>query len=105
MGPKTQEFEERFAHFLDVKHALAVANGIAALHLACEVLGMKPDGEILCPALTFVASANAILYTGARPIFVDVNGPYDLNLSMEDAAAKVSGRTRAIMVVHERIKV
>jgi dTDP-4-amino-4,6-dideoxygalactose transaminase len=100
MGPKTQEFEERFAHFLGVKHAFAVANGTAALHLACEVLGMSPGDEVLCPALTFVASANAILYTGARPVFVDVNGPYDLNLSVEDAAAKVSGRTRAIMVVH-----
>jgi dTDP-4-amino-4,6-dideoxygalactose transaminase len=100
MGPKTQEFEEGFAHFLGVKHAFAVANGTAALHLACEVLGMSSGDEVLCPALTFVASANAILYTGARPVFVDVNGPDNLNLSVEDAAAKVSGRTRALMVVH-----
>ena len=100
MGPKTQEFEERFAHFLGVKHAFAVANGTAALHLACEVLGMGPGDEVLCPALTFVASANAIIYNGARPVFVDVTGPQDLNLSVADAASKVSGRTRAIMVVH-----
>jgi dTDP-4-amino-4,6-dideoxygalactose transaminase len=100
MGPKTQEFEDRFAHFLGVKHAFAVANGTAALHLACEVLGLGPGDEVLCPALTFVASANAILYTGARPVFVDVTGPHDLNLSVADAAAKVSERTRAIMVVH-----
>jgi dTDP-4-amino-4,6-dideoxygalactose transaminase len=100
MGPKTQEFEDRFARFLGVKHAIAVTNGTAALHLACDVLGMGPSDEVLCPALTFVASANAILYTGARPVFVDVNGPYDLNLSVEDAATKVSERTRAIMVVH-----
>ncbi len=100
MGPKTQEFGERFAHFLGVKHAFGVANGTAALHLACEVLGMGPGDEVLCPALTFVASANAILYTGARPVFVDVAGPHDLNLSVADAAAKVSERTRAIMVVH-----
>ena len=100
MGPKTQEFEDRFATFLGVKHAFAVANGTAALHLACEVLGLGPGDEVLCPALTFVASANAILYTGARPVFVDVTGPHDLNLSVADAAAKVSERTRAIMVVH-----
>jgi dTDP-4-amino-4,6-dideoxygalactose transaminase len=100
MGPKTQKFEDRFAHFLGVKYAFAVANGTAALHLACEVLGLGPGDEVLCPALTFVASANAILYTGARPVFVDVTGPHDLNLSVADAAAKVSERTRAIMVVH-----
>jgi len=100
MGPKTQEFEDRFAHFLGVKYTFAVANGTAALHLACEVLGMGPGDEVLCPALTFVASANAIIYNGARPVFVDVTGPQDLNLSVADAASKVSGRTRAIMVVH-----
>ncbi len=100
MGPKTQEFEDRFANFLGVKHAFAVANGTAALHLACEVLGLGPGDEVLCPALTFVASANAILYTGARPVFVEVTGPHDLNLSVADAAAKVSGHTRAIMAVH-----
>lgn len=100
MGPKTQEFEARFAQFLGVKHAFAVANGTAALHLACEVIGLSPGDEVLCPALTFVASANAILYTGAKPVFVDVTGSHDLNLSAEDAAAKVTARTRAIMVVH-----
>jgi dTDP-4-amino-4,6-dideoxygalactose transaminase len=100
LGPKTQEFEARFAQFLGIKHAIAVANGTAALHLACEAAGLGPGDEVLCPALTFVASANAILYTGARPVFVDVTGPHDLNLSPEDAAAKVTARTRAIMVVH-----
>jgi dTDP-4-amino-4,6-dideoxygalactose transaminase len=100
LGPKTQEFEARFAQFLGVKHALAVASGTAALHLACEVLGLKKGDEVLCPALTFVASANAILYTGARPVLVDICGPRDLNLSPEDAAQKITPRTRAIMVVH-----
>jgi dTDP-4-amino-4,6-dideoxygalactose transaminase len=100
MGSKTQEFEELFAQFLGVKYAFAVANGTAALHLACEAIGLNPGDEVLCPALTFVASANAILYTGAKPVFVEVTGSHDLNLSVEDAAAKVSDRTRAIMVVH-----
>ncbi|MGO9176454.1 MAG: DegT/DnrJ/EryC1/StrS family aminotransferase [Desulfobaccales bacterium] len=100
MGPKTEEFEQRFKEFLGVKHAFAVANGTAALHLACEALGLKEGDEVLCPALTFVATANAILYTGARPVFIDINGPHDLNLSAADAAAKVTERTRAIMVLH-----
>ena len=85
---------------MGIKYAFAVANGTAALHLACEAIGLKEGDEVLCPALTFVATANAILYTGARPVFVDINGPHDLNLSVADAAAKVTVRTRAIMVVH-----
>ena len=100
MGPKTEEFEQKFKEFLGVKHAFAVANGTAALHLACEAVGLKEGDEVLCPALTFVATANAILYTGARPVFIDVNGPHDLNLSVADAAAKVTEKTRAIMVLH-----
>jgi dTDP-4-amino-4,6-dideoxygalactose transaminase len=100
MGPKTEEFEHRFAQFLGTRHALAVANGTAALHLACEAVGLKEGDEVLCPALTFVATANAILYTGARPIFIDANGPHDLNLSVQNAAAKITERTKAIMVVH-----
>ena len=100
MGPKTQQFEAEFAGFLGIKHAFAVANGTAALHLACEAAGLKAGDEVLCPALTFVASANAILYTEARPVFVDILGPQDLNMSAVDAAGKITERTRAIMVVH-----
>lgn len=100
MGPRTQEFEERFATFLGIKHAFAVANCTAALHLAGEVVGLQTGDEVLCPALTFVATANAILYTGAQPVFVDINGPHDLNISPGDAAAKITPRTRALMVVH-----
>ena len=89
MGPRTKAFEEAWAHFLGVPHALAVANGTAALHLAGAALGLGPGDEVLCPALTFVATANAILYTGARPVFVDIGGPDDLNLSVAGAARKV----------------
>jgi dTDP-4-amino-4,6-dideoxygalactose transaminase len=85
MGPKTEEFEQRFKEFLGVKHAFAVANGTAALHLACESVGLNEGDEALCPALSLVATANAILYTGARPVFIDINGPQDLNLSVADA--------------------
>ncbi len=99
-GPLVQRFEEEFARFLGAKFALAVANGTAALHLACLALGLGPGDEVLCPAFTFVATANAIRYTGAQPRFVDLTGPHDLNLSPEDAARKITDRTKAIMVVH-----
>lgn len=100
MGPETKAFEEEFARVLEVPHAVAVASGTAALHLACLALDLGPGDEVLCPALTFVATANAILYTGARPVFVDIQGAQDLNLSLADAARKVSSRTKALMVVH-----
>uniref|UniRef100_A0A7C5AMG6 DegT/DnrJ/EryC1/StrS family aminotransferase n=1 Tax=Desulfobacca acetoxidans TaxID=60893 RepID=A0A7C5AMG6_9BACT len=99
-GPETQSFEEAMAAFLGVPYTMAVANGTAALHLACLALGLGPGDEVLCPALTFVATANAILYSGARPVFVDIEGPHDLNLSVEDAAGKITSCTRALMVVH-----
>lgn len=99
-GPLVEQFEAEFAQFLGTKHAVAVANGTAALHLACLVLGLGSGDEVLCPALTFVATANAILYTGAQPVFVDIIGPHSLNLSPDDAALKVTSRTRAIMVMH-----
>jgi perosamine synthetase len=69
MGPRTEEFEHRFGQFLGIMHAFAVANGTAAIHLACEDLGLKEGDEVICPALAFVATANATLYTGARPVF------------------------------------
>ncbi len=100
MGPRTRLFEDEFARFLGAPFALGVANGTAALHLASLALGLGPGDEVLCPALTFVATANAILYTGARPVFADINGPEDLNLSPADAARKVTPRTKAIMAVH-----
>ncbi|GIX46929.1 MAG: aminotransferase DegT [Candidatus Tectimicrobiota bacterium] len=100
MGPLTAEFERRFAAYLGVKHALAVSSGTAALHLAHLALGAGPGDRVLCPALTFVATANAICYSGAQPVFVDITSPDDLNLSPDDAAAKIDATTRGICVVH-----
>jgi len=99
-GLRVEQLETAWAEYLGVKYAVVVSSGTAALHLACLALGLGPGDEVLCPSLTFVATANAILYTGARPVFVDINGPQDLNLSASDAAAKVSPRTKAVMVVH-----
>lgn len=100
MGPVTEEFEAAFARYLGVKHAFAVSNGTAALHIAHAVLGIGMGDEVVTPSLTFVATANSILYCGAKPVFADIGGKDDLNVSWEEIAAKVTERTRAITVVH-----
>ena len=100
MGEMVKKLERNFASFLEVKHAFGVASGTAALHLALRVLDIKPDDEVLVPSLSFVASSNAILYAGARPVFVDITSFSDLNLSCDDLERKITRKTKAIMVVH-----
>jgi len=100
MGAVTQEFEETFASFSSVKYALGVSNGTDALHLACLALGIGPGDEVIVPSFTFVATANAILYTGAEVRFADIIGPADLTISPEAIEQQVTPRTKAIMVMH-----
>ncbi len=99
-GPETERFESAFAARVGARHAIAVCNGTAALHLANIALGVGPGAEVLCPNLTFVASANATRYTGGEVVFTDVSGPEDLTVSPEDIERKITPRTRAITVVH-----
>lgn len=99
MGPATQEFERRVAAVAGVKHALAVSSGTAALHLAFAALGVGPGDEVLCPSLSFVATANAIALCGAKPVFVDIEGERNLHLSIEDTAEKITHRTKAVAIV------
>jgi dTDP-4-amino-4,6-dideoxygalactose transaminase len=100
MGPVTAEFERRFAAFINVKHAFAVTNCTAALHLAHLALGAGPGDTVLCPSLTFVATANAIRYTGAMPVFADITSDNDLNLAPDDVEAKIDASTKGICVLH-----
>ena len=100
MGPVTAEFERRFAAFIGVKHAFAVTNCTAALHLAHLALGVGPGDTVLCPSLTFVATANAIRYTGATPVFVDITSTTDLNLAPDDVEARIDASTKGICVLH-----
>jgi dTDP-4-amino-4,6-dideoxygalactose transaminase len=99
MGPKTELLEERFADFVGARHALAVNNGTAALHLACLAAGIGPGDEVVVPSLTFVATANAIAYTGATPIFADIVSLTEPWLSASAAEAAITPRTAAIMTV------
>jgi dTDP-4-amino-4,6-dideoxygalactose transaminase len=100
MGGVTAEFEADFSRLVEVAHAIAVTNCTAALHLAGLALGWGPRDEIIVPSLTFVATANAVVYTGATPVFADITSETDLNLSPEDIARRITPLTRAIIVVH-----
>jgi len=98
-GVKTAEFERRFADYLGVRHAVAVSSGTAALHLSLEAVDLMPGDEVLVPTTTFTATAEAVTYTGARPVLVDID-PQTMNLDPEDAERKLTPRTRAIIPVH-----
>ena len=100
MGPRVAAFEERFADFTGVRHALAVSSGTAALHLSLLAADVGPGDEVLTPALTFVAVANAVHHTGATPVFCDVAGETDLNVDPEHVLASMTPRTKAIVVLH-----
>lgn len=100
MGGVTAAFEADFAALTGARHALAVTNCTAALHLAGLALGWGPGDEVIVPSLTFVATANAVRYTGATPVFADITGEDDLSLSPDDVAARLTPRTRGIIVVH-----
>ena len=100
MGEVTRDFESTFAEYLKVKHALAVSSGTAAMHLAHNALGLNQNDEAILPSLTFVATANAIGYTGATPVFADIASLDDLTISPDDIESKINERTKAIVVVH-----
>jgi len=100
MGQVTQDFERRFADYLGVRHAFAVTNCTVALHLANAVLGIGAGAEVILPSLSFVATANAVLYTGATPVFADITSLDDLHISPRDIERRITPRSRAITVMH-----
>ena len=99
-GPVTERFEKAFSEYLGGGYAVAVSNGTAALHLALACLDLEEGDEIVLPSLTFVATANAVLYVGAKPVFADIRGPDDLNISPREIEKKVNEKTKVIIVMH-----
>ena len=100
MGAVTGEFEESFARYMDVTHAVAASNATAALHMACLALDIGVGDEVIVPSLSFVATANAVLYTGAQVRFADIIGMHELNISPFDIERHITSRTKAIIVMH-----
>jgi dTDP-4-amino-4,6-dideoxygalactose transaminase len=98
-GPRAEELERRFAEYVGARHALAVSSGTAAMHLALVALGVGPGDEVITTPLTWPATANVVVHTGATPVFADVRDS-DLNIDPERVAELVSPRTKAIMPVH-----
>jgi len=98
-GPRAAELERRFAEYTGAKHALAVSSGTAAMHLALVGLGVGPGDEVITTPITWPATANVIVHTGATPVFADVRDS-DLNIDPERVAELVTPRTKAIMPVH-----
>ena len=99
LGPRIPEFERRFAERLGVAHASAVSSGTAALHLGLRAVGVQEGDEVVTSPFSFVASANAVIYQGAKPVFADIDAR-TLNLDPAAAAAAVTDRTTALLPVH-----
>lgn len=98
-GPKISEFEDALCRQVNARHVVAVNSGTSALHIACLAAGLKSGDEAITSAITFVASANSIVYCGARPVFCDIN-PKTYNLSPEDLEKKITKHTKVIIPVH-----
>ncbi|BCW80739.1 MULTISPECIES: DegT/DnrJ/EryC1/StrS family aminotransferase [Micrococcaceae] len=99
-GPKVKEFESRFAEFQGVRHAVATSSCTTALHLALVVAGIGPGDDVVVPSLSFIATANAVTYVGARPVFCDVD-PATGNVTAETIHAALTLDTRAVIVVDQ----
>ena len=98
-GPKVAEFETKFAEYVGSKYAVAVSNCTTALHLSMIVAGIKAGDEVICPSMSFIATANSIKYENAIPVFAEVDSDYNLNL--DDAKSKITSKTKAILLVHQ----
>lgn len=98
-GKFVEEFEQGFAHYLGMKHGIAVSNGTAALHVALLAVDIGPDDEVIVPAFTMMSTILAVLYTGATPVFVDCELE-TYNIDVRKISEKITNRTKAILPVH-----
>lgn len=100
LGPRTAAFEEAFAAQLGARHAIAVSSCTAALHLAYLAAGVGPGDEVIVPSFTFAATANAVLYCGATPVFAEIDSRENPSLDPEDVQRRITTHTKAVCVVH-----
>ena len=100
MGPRTQEFERRFAEAIGAQHAVAVSSCTSALHLAYLAAGIGPGDEVIVPSCTMVATAAAVLYTGATPVFADIVSVAEPLIDPDHVEALITPRTKAVVAMH-----
>ena len=98
-GPRVTEFEEKFASYVGSKYAVAVSNCTTALHLSMIVAGIKSGDEVICPSMSYIATANSIKYVGAIPVFAEVGEDY--NIDVIHAEKLITPKTKAILIVHQ----
>jgi dTDP-4-amino-4,6-dideoxygalactose transaminase len=99
-GPRVQEFEEKFAKYVGSKYAVALSNCTTALHLAMIVAGIKEGDEVICPSMSYIATANCIKYVGATPVFAEVESD-TYNIDVKHAESLITPKTKAILIVHQ----
>ena len=99
-GPRVQEFEEKFAKYTGSKYAVALSNCTNALHLAMIVAGIKEGDEVICPSMSYIATANSITYVGAKPVFAEVHSD-TFNLDVNHTEKLITSKTKAILLVHQ----
>lgn len=99
-GPKVKEFEEKFATYVGSQYAVALSNCTTALHLAMIVAGVKEGDEVICPSMSYISTANSIMYVGAKPVFAEVN-PVTYNIDVKHAESLITKKTKAILIVHQ----
>ncbi len=99
-GPKCVELEKMFTEYFDVLYSVSLTNCTVALHLAMEILDIQEGDEVICPSLTFVATANSIKYTGAIPVFADIKDEENLTIDPQHIRELISDKTKAIVVMH-----
>jgi len=98
-GPRAAQFESMLCGYTGARYCVAVSSGTAALHLACIACGLKPGDEVITSPITFLATSNAVLYAGARPVFADID-PLTVNIGREAIEKRITKKTRAILPVH-----
>ena len=98
-GPKVAEFEEKFAKYVGSKYAVAVSNCTTALHLSLIVAGIEKGDEVICPSMSFIATANAIVHAGAVPVFAEIDEQF--NIDLQHTETLITSKTKAILIVHQ----
>jgi dTDP-4-amino-4,6-dideoxygalactose transaminase len=98
-GPKVREFEEEFSAYCETDHGVAASSGTTALHLALLACGIGKGDEVITTPFSFIATANSILYCGAKPVFSDID-PQTFNITPENIEGQITDKTKAVLVVH-----